>query len=309
MWNTYTDTSAWRGVNDYQRAFERWQKAPQWRNDTKGEFERRKIERNSSKRKWSIRLLKENGGIACQYWNTDVVTFNPDGTITLRPWTSKTTDEFANALLPSGLRANFNNSKGCLVACDNGEAPGQRWWDRPMRVYDVGGCVEPTFERRADGQWWPTEGTEAQTGDIDVPYIVTKKARETLKRLDFTRFRQWIKAAALFNQSEQRAWHNYKLRDPELVPIYDDRSRWPELLNIRNFYPDADERDMVYGRPRWGSPKLTQAERSIRQAGRIIEAMRLALYKAHDCISTETLPYYTSWQHLRVVAEANRKLG
>ena len=308
MWNSYTDTSAWRGVNDYQRAFERWQKAPQWRGDEKSDFTPRKVERNSSKRKWSIRLLKDNAAIACRYWNTDVVVFNPDGSITLHPWNSKTTDEFANALLPTGIQATFNNSKGCLVACDGGD-PRQTNYGREMRIYDIGGCVEPTFERRADGQWWPDDATLIQTGDIEVPYICTKKARETLKRLDFARFRQWIKAAALFNQSEQRDWTTGYDSD-ELADVYEDRASWPELLNVRAYYPDRYETQrMVYGKSLWGSPKLTQPERSARQAGRIINAMRLALYKAHDCVSTDTLPYYTSWQHLRVVAEANRKLG
>jgi hypothetical protein len=172
MWNSYTDTSAWRGVNDYQRAFERWQKAPQWRGDEKSDFTPRKVERNSSKREW----------------------------------------------------------------------------------------------------------TRRGTGTAELTYV------------------------------------------------FIDRTRWPELLNIRTFYPDADERLLCYGRPvtsrysrdprpNFGSggwekvPPLTLPERSARQAGRIIEAMRLALYKAHDCIVTETLPHYQSWSHLRTVAEANRKLS
>ena len=327
MWGSCTDTSAWRGVNDYQRAFERWQNAPQWRGDPKTDFTPRKVDRNSSKRQWSIRLLQSNGGIACRYWNTDVVVFDPDGAITLHPWRSASTDAFANALTPSGVETHFNNSFGVLVSAVDADAPGNRW-ERPRRIYHLDGYRDGvTFERREDGQWWPRE-PERYTQTFDVPRVDRSRARAVLLKRDFKRFKLWVMTAAMMNAGQPHEWgettqgyhRRYRGENP-LVLIYEDQERWTELLHDKAYWPESDARVVCCGRPvttryvgnryagtsAWETIEpLTRVERTMRQVNRIVNAMRLALYETDGCVTVEKLPYVESWNQLAAVKAAQR---
>ena len=295
MWNNWIDTHEFRGLTSYELAFERWQKAePLHKNGQDAHYAERKLKRNRQTI-YSIRMCRDSS-IACKYHDTDVVTFAPDGSITLRPYASNPTSQFANSFLPSGVYADFNNRHGVMLHLGSD------------REYKLGtglyGFEAFTIRKDAEGQWQVDDSEP-----FEVPYVVTATARETLKRLDFRRFRQWVNAACMLNQSAERQWTRGYSGD-ELADVYEDRASWPELLNVRAYYPDRYETQrMVYGKSLWGSPKLTQPERSARQAGRIINAMRLALYKAHDCIGTDTLPYVSGWKQLETIAAANRRLG
>ena len=320
MWNNYTDVSSWRGVNDYQRAFERWQKAPQWRNDAKSDFAPRKVEVNSSKRKWSIRLLKTDGGIACRYWEMDVVTFNPDNSITLNPWRGMSTDAFANALTPSGISTHFNDGHGMLVSCDwNGDP---RYGEDRQRIYDLrGGAV--TFEKRDDGAWWPRD-PEKTTDVIEVARVNRKRARAALLKHDLKRFERWAQTAVMMRLGQDVDWdRGSRADDGDMVDALDDRERWIELIKLRRFWPDTDERRLCFGRPvrtyysradtRFGSggwsrvEPLSPVEQGDRFVKRLVKALRMAVYTAERAIDVETIPYYTSWAQVADVAQRHSR--
>ena len=321
MWGCNTDTSAWRGLTDYQRAFERWQRAPQWRNDEKSDFAPRKVEVNSSERKWSIRMLKGSGAIACRYWNTDVVVFNPDNSITLRPWRSMTTDVFANALMPSGIGVNFNNSKGMLVSC--GEE-GLRCWKHD-RIYDLKGG-EITFERHEwpTPEWWPRDPV-ATTDSIEDPRVNRKRARAACLKHDLKTFERWARTAVMMRLGQNVEWREslceegrrHHDTDRDFVAALDDRAHWIELLQLRRFWPKKDERRVCFGRPMksyydrstYGSggwiavEPLTPVEQGDRFVKRLVKALRLAVYTVEKAVDVETIPYYDSWDQVADVAK------
>ena len=327
MWNNYTDVSSWRGVNDYQRAFERWQRAPQWRNDEKSDFAPRKVEVNSSKRKWSIRMLKTDGAIACRYWQTDVVTFHPDNSITLNAWRSMSTDAFANALTPGGISTHFNDSHGTLVQCDWSGDP--RYGEDRQRIYDLKGVRNGvTFEKRDDGAWWPRD-PETTTDSIDVPRINRARAREALKKHDLKTFERWARTAVMMRLGQNVEWREslceegrrHHDTDRDFVAALDDRAHWIELLKLRRFWPDSDERRLCFGRPvtyyyvrsrgygesAWKHVEpLTPAEQGDRFVNRLIKALRVAVYTVEKAVDVETIPYYESWSQVADVAKRNR---
>ena len=301
MWNNWIETHEFRGITSYELAFARWQKAPNWRGET-GDFTERKLKPNKSTRVYSIRMLAD-GAIACKYHNTDVVTFNVDKTIKLIPWASNTTSMFANALLPRGVFADFNNRHGVMLHLDD------RW-------YKLDGSA-PTIRKDDEGQWQFVG--EHDSEPFEVPRVNREKARAALKARDFTRFRQWIKAACVMCPD-----HDFEHRGTtdrrELLDIYEARARWPELLTYRGYYPDADDLRMCFGRSiRTGyfdhasghyvsDPLLTPIQRATRQARRITEAMRLAIYETDRCVEIDTHPYVTGWDQLEAIESATRKM-
>lgn len=91
-------------LSSYNAAVEFFAQAQTWRGDSPdGE---RKLDGN--KRHATIRRLRD-GSVACTLHRTDVATYHPDNTITVRPWGSRSTDEFFNALTRAiyGLRSSF----------------------------------------------------------------------------------------------------------------------------------------------------------------------------------------------------------
>lgn len=92
-------------LNNYAAALSFYEQAKTWRNDSDNE---RKLD--GSKRHVAIRK-ESNGSIACKLHRTDVITYHPDNTITVKPWGSRSTDEFFNGLARGiyGLSSSFTS--------------------------------------------------------------------------------------------------------------------------------------------------------------------------------------------------------
>lgn len=90
-------------LSSYNAAVEFFARAKTWRGT-----DERKLDGN--KRHTTIRRLYD-GSIACKLHNTDVITYHPDNTITVRPWGSRSTDEFFNSLVRGvfGLSSSFTS--------------------------------------------------------------------------------------------------------------------------------------------------------------------------------------------------------
>lgn len=120
----------------------------------------------------SFRKLKD-GSIACKLYHTDVVVFHPDNTITLDPWDSKSTNAFANQLLPTGISVNFP----CVVLYQQGE----RW------VYQLSEAA--TLKQVESGDW------EITTPDAIKPWkcynIDRTKASAALRETRYNEFVAW----------------------------------------------------------------------------------------------------------------------
>ena len=298
MWNNWIDTSDFRALNTYEKAYERWQSAPEWAGSRHAGERRLKKNRQDIH---GIRRLPDTS-IACRYHATDVVTFHPGGSITLDPYQSNCTTLFANALLPDDLFVDFNNHVGLIVACHTPNAPGY-CWEREARVYELKGRAT-TFEKREDG-WWPRD-PEKTTSTFDWPRVNRKRARAALLAHDFARFRLWVQTAAMIGATHewahQRAFNSY-----DLLMILGDRTEWPNLLRNRAYYPDADYAGFCFGRElhRWGG-KLTLVERTAIQIGRIVRAVRMAIYEDANVVDVEVLPYLQKLDDLRAFESACR---
>lgn len=105
MWRI--NTTDIPGVRSYARALYLYDRTAPWRGDAD------KITRplgNRRARHMTFRKL-EDGSIAFRLYATDVVTWHPDNSVTINPYSTASTNAFANRLLPSGVWADFP----CLV--------------------------------------------------------------------------------------------------------------------------------------------------------------------------------------------------
>ena len=95
-------------ITSYDSAHRFWERAQHWRGQD-DEHDARVLD-SKRKKNVTIRKLRDNS-IACRLHHTDVVTFHPDNTMTVKPWRSVSTDEFFNRLVGSftGVIAWFNS--------------------------------------------------------------------------------------------------------------------------------------------------------------------------------------------------------
>lgn len=93
-------------LSNYVQARDFFEAAKTWRGDPEGA--ERKLD--GSKRHTGIRRLHDDS-IACRLYHTDVITYHPDDTITVRPYESRTTDKFFNQLVSDiwGLQSSFTS--------------------------------------------------------------------------------------------------------------------------------------------------------------------------------------------------------
>ena len=92
-------------LSTYAEALRFFEQAKTWRGQT-SDTDERKLD--GTKRYVTIHKLSD-GSIACRLHRTDVITYHPDTTITVRPWRSRSTDEFFNSLMryTHGLSSHF----------------------------------------------------------------------------------------------------------------------------------------------------------------------------------------------------------
>jgi hypothetical protein len=139
--NTYHDLGR---VTDYASAvacYERAAKTPTGRARTEGSYGYSLVQGNAG----SIRRVRKTsyGSIAFRLYATDVVTYHPDDTVTLRLYPSNTTGNFASGLTPAGLVVQRDGT--CEYSPDG----------RDFRIIKFS---QARFERVPDGGWRIVEG-------------------------------------------------------------------------------------------------------------------------------------------------------
>lgn len=157
-------------LSNYARAYEFWERAQQWRGET-GEYDGRVLDKRS-KKYVTIRKLNNNA-IACRLHATDVVTFHPDGSLTIRPYSSIMTDEFTNTVLRfTNIEAGFNRG---LISVGG-------------HVYRAIDTLVLTPDPMAQNNYCMETKTE--------PFVITRinrRANALLKQLGYNAFRDWVK--------------------------------------------------------------------------------------------------------------------
>ena len=153
-----------------------WETTKPWRGDTSGE----KLLDGRAKHHMTIRIGNE-GEVRCKLYRTDVVTYHADGVIELEPYNTGSTNEFANTLLPSGVRVDF--VKGVVMLnCSSYWEPG-----KDTRIYR---CYDNFRIRKVDDLWALAEGQEILPWER--PTVDREKAKVALKKYNFSRLQAWV---------------------------------------------------------------------------------------------------------------------
>lgn len=159
MWGGSNMSGAPR-IATYGDAAMAWERAGTWRKQpdhvrilTARRHDNKQIVRHS------------DGAIALRLYDTNVVTYKPDGDVVLSPYHSRMTDQFAPYFLPDGVYGCFN--RGAVgVRKDKVWSNDYRAWWRETRYYRL---RNPTVLRRTEGDypWAPVEAPPWKRRFID----------------------------------------------------------------------------------------------------------------------------------------------
>jgi len=101
-------------LRGYSDALNYWNRIKPWRGHSPTDA---RPLASRGKHHMTIRKLNDNS-IAMTLHSTDVVTYHPDGDVSLEAYSSVSTDMFARALTPGGITTAFNHALGYVVALD-----------------------------------------------------------------------------------------------------------------------------------------------------------------------------------------------
>lgn len=118
-------------LTTYAQARARYDKAPIPRGWVKAEGGTRILAERTNKNKL---IHTEPGKVMCRLYSTDVVTYHEDNSVEITTWASRTTTEFADALLPYGLGVDMACQLGPVVWVGNRHSPDLRGYLVPDRI-------------------------------------------------------------------------------------------------------------------------------------------------------------------------------
>lgn len=194
-------------ITSYDSAHRFWERAQHWRGQDNEHDER--VLDSKRKKHVTIRKLHDNS-IACQLHNTDVVTFHPDNTMTVKPWNSISTDEFFNQLL-----GGFNSVRA--------------WFNRGLiRVGDKFYNAFDTLKIDcASGQLL------SEPRPFKIRTINRKKSNEVRKLYNYQDFATWVRMLAAMGERShtKTAWWTAATT----LNLLSNRNSWPDLLRCANY--------------------------------------------------------------------------
>ena len=264
-------------LNSYDDALKHWEKSKCWRGKTE-----RKLYRSS--RNMGV-TKNEDGVIKFRYHSTDVVTWYPDDHFEVRGWSSHSTNSFANGFTPSSLQFNFTARRYY-----------DTWWvtrrasDDERRVYELKPATAPIPFHRHMTDWIPDPDF---IEPIVIPCPDKTKTRAVLKSYDFGTFVRWIEAAALFGEMSE-AIRTATIRSEHVVEMLADRDHWGDFLKYHTFRASWDKPEAFRSYIEYG--KRTPLEYRRATARKIVDLVRVAVYKHHNLILEEGQPYFEGSQ-------------
>lgn len=202
-------------LSDYAGAKRYWESVKPWRGYT-DERDRRPLTSTRSNHTKTIRKLAD-GSFACEYHNTDVVIFQPDGCVRITPYASKTTDEFFTAVLgysPFYCYMNFKDRYSVL------------------RLYgDKAGIMAREVTVRVDDEGRVVPVDETQWEMFKIYTMDRPKARRVLHEANYPAYRRWVIAL------EATGVKAAEIQEPALHPsrlteCLQDNKLWPTLLHL-----------------------------------------------------------------------------
>jgi hypothetical protein len=240
-------------IRDYSSAMLRWERTKPKRGDAKDAVDRPLRMKGSRD---ITRIVRRNdGSIALKYYATDVVTYHPDGSITIRCYSSKTTNEFANRLLPEGVHAAFAGSRG--------DAPdlvvfGSVW---SGRAHQIGSSMRVV---KGEDGWCPAP--EERIIPFVWPRLNVKRANAAYKKRGLDKFALWVKAYMSLRGLTRDSYNRlYAYPSWELRQMSTDTQRLLALLDAPGEWQTEFD---TFG-------------------PRLVDWARRAVQKADDCVDVE----------------------
>jgi hypothetical protein len=178
-------------LRSYSDALNYWTRIKPWRGHSPTDA---RPLANRGKHHMTIRKLNDNS-IAMTLHSTDVVTYHPDGDVSLQAYGSVSTDAFARALTPDGVGTHFNNGIGYVIALIRDEQQEMRLLrGKHVRL------------RRDERGWFavnPDDFTTFTKTSVD-----RKKANAAAKEYRLNDYLAWRKAAIKMGMKINPSPHN-----------------------------------------------------------------------------------------------------
>lgn len=205
------DTYGLPAIESYADALKKWNNTKPWRGYS--DDHPRPLDRNRAKKHMTIYLDPASEDIRLHLHSTDVVIYHKDGSITLNPYTSVSTDKFANDLLPHDLLTHFNHSEFYIVTC------GTRW-GTDSKHYSIPSSGMRFIKGACE--WLPM----GQCGAMIQYKVNRKQANIVTKATGFDQFKAWYEAVVAM--SDVAAGNNWVGKDVVLRWL-GNRGDWPEI--------------------------------------------------------------------------------
>ena len=205
-----------KSFHDYESASQAWARIKPWRGES--EHAERTLDPYRRSRNWTIRRLHD-GTIACKLYQTDVVTYHPNGEVTIVPYGLQSTDQFMRQVGPAHLSGHFNaNPSVFLVSVHDTHD----WHKRLAYRATQATTFRPDLEHR----WVPTT---AVTPWVDCK-LNRKRGNKVLKDTRYLEFEAWAKAARSMLSAEYRGHQRHPDRSELLSILAAGPTEWEQIL-------------------------------------------------------------------------------
>ncbi len=225
-------------------------------------------------------LGDEGGDIAFRLYDTDVVTWCPDGSVLVDNYGSLTTSEFARRFLPGGVWLNYpttirgRTGGASTIQFLASRDPGQQYTYHAEHSICQGSVVRFTEQGNV---WLPDLDT---CYDITLPDGVDRKAaRGVTKRYNLAEFETWLTMAApLLGDVEHEYW---------------DIDQCMEALQQRDWRRAAGHMPVIqdtgaFGQRERAKPLSVWCGRGEYVSLSCLNKLKLAIWDEHDLLTTKT---------------------
>lgn len=240
-----------QGINSYITALSKWQTTVPWRGATDTNV--RPLDKRAKKH-MTIRKLNDES-VALTLYGTDVVIYHPDDTITLTPYSSISTDKFANHFTPQGINVHFNDALGYVV---NLKVEPNDFY-KPYGVWNMfkfsgafrlkkGPYILDAHGNLKDHLWIIDERTTTQ-----IPFqrykVDRKRAKQASEKYGLNTFTDWFKAVQEMGGFKEHRKSSWFWNDAEMAALLlsDREDKWQEFLkHVWGFEAVKKFKELVY---------------------------------------------------------------
>ena len=295
-------------VTDYQSAFALWEESRLWKHDDGTGDDRRKLG-DSDKNYNSVRKCKRAGCddvIAFEYHDTDVVCYNPDGTLTINAYNSASTSRFIYILTPHDFLGHMTlgeSHNDYVIQVPVDPLPkGSSMWYVPSRMYRA--HRSSTWRRDEAGRW-----QSADTTPWDWPVVVAAKARAAVQATRFSDFQHWLRGAWHMRGSLAAHGRHRHHSHPEVYEMLADRTQWLSFLDETYFHSLKGVSERPRAWMKWNEEHKTSNRDWYINANinRTLDLVRKAIYHHSGSVITQERDYLANAAQVKLYYAKHRE--